>query len=317
MSHPNREEWNGILCIDKPQAFTSFDIIAKLRGILHIRRLGHAGTLDPMATGVLPILVGRATRACDILPDQNKTYLASFQLGLTSDTQDLWGCVHGKHGLPKISLEEMENVLSSFRGEIQQLPPMYSAVQIDGQRLYDLARQGVEVSRPSRAVTVHSLKLCSFSEETQAGTLEITCSKGTYIRTVCHDIGTALGCGAVVTALRRTRAAGFTIEDCLTLECLQNMASSGQIQESLLYPLGRAFESLPPVCLDVRRTRLFLNGVQLDLKHLRVPDTGGEIRVMGADGLFLGTACADRQRGILQTKKILAARQSAPIITKG
>ncbi len=314
MAQDNREEWNGVLCIDKPQAFTSFDIIAKLRGILHIRRLGHAGTLDPMATGVLPILVGRATRACDILPDQDKTYLASFQLGLTSDTQDIWGNVSGQEGRPVVSRQAVEAVLPRFRGRIQQLPPMYSAVQVGGQRLYDLARQGVEVERSPRPVEIHRLELLSFSEDTQSGSLEISCSKGTYIRTICHDIGAALGCGAVVTALRRTRASGFSIQDCVTLDQLQKAA--GQIEESLLFPLGRAFESLPAIWLDPHRARMFLNGVQLDLKRLRCPQSEGDVRVMGG-GVFLGVAQADRQRGILHTKKILAARQAAPALTKG
>ena len=315
MSSLPREEWNGVLCIDKPQAFTSFDVIAKLRGILRIRRLGHAGTLDPMATGVLPILVGRATRACDILPDQDKTYLASFQLGLVSDTQDIWGNVTGRAGAPRISRPRLEQALEPFRGEIQQIPPMFSAVQVGGQRLYDLARQGMEVERQPRTVEIHTLELRSFSEEGQSGAVEISCSKGTYIRTIVHDIGAALGCGAVVTGLRRTRAAGFGIEECLTLGQLQQI--SGQTGEELLFPLGRAFESLPAVWLDAFRTRLFLNGVPLDLRRIRLPDTEGEVRVMGADRSFLGVARPDRQRGTLQTVKILAARQPAASPMKG
>lgn len=316
MSQDNRENWSGVLCIDKPQAFTSFDIIAKLRGILHIRRLGHAGTLDPMATGVLPVLVGRSTRACDILPDQDKAYSASFQFGLTSDTQDIWGNVKGKQGLPRISHKQIEQVLPRFRGTIQQLPPMYSAVQVGGQRLYDLARQGIEVERQPRNVEVRQLELVSFSEETQSGVLEIACSKGTYIRTICHDIGAALGCGAVVTALRRTKAAGFSLKDCLTLEQLQKASAEGNV-ESLLFPVGKAFESLPALWLDSFRTRLFLNGVPLDLKKLRCPKTEGDVRVMSSDKTFLGVARPDWERGILITTKILAARQPAPILTKG
>ena len=315
MSSLPREEWNGILCIDKPQAFTSFDVIAKLRGMLHIRRLGHAGTLDPMATGVLPVLVGRATRACDILPDQDKAYMASFQLGLVSDTQDIWGSVSGRAGVPRISRPQLEQALGAFRGQIQQIPPMFSAVQVGGQRLYDLARQGMEVERQPRTVEVRELELLSFSQEEQSGVLEISCSKGTYIRTIIHDIGAALGCGAVVTALRRTRAAGFGIGECLTLRQIQQL--SGQAGEELLLPLGRAFDGLPAVWLDGFRTRLFLNGVPLDLRRVRCPDVEGDVRVMGADRSFLGVARPDRQRGTLQTVKILAARQPATSPMKG
>ena len=197
---------------------------------------------------------------------------------------------------------------------------MYSAVQVGGQRLYDLARQGIEVERQTRTVEVYRLELLSFSEETQSGVLEISCSKGTYIRTICHDIGAALGCGAVVTSLRRTRAAGFLIQDCLTLEQLKKVSAEGNVQD-FLFPVGKAFETLPAVWLDAFRTRLFLNGVPLDLKKIRCPETDGDVRVMGADkssqGKFLGTARPDRERGVLATKKILAARQPAPTVMKG
>lgn len=304
-----REEapWNGILCIDKPQTYTSFDVIARMRGILRTKRLGHAGTLDPMATGVLPIFVGRATRACDILPDQDKAYRASFQLGLTSDTQDIWGKVIGREGTPKITLPMLEQTLERFRGNILQVPPMYSAIQVGGQRLYDLARQGIEVERQAREIHVERLELLSFSEETQAGVIEVECSKGTYIRTLCHDIGAALGTGAVMTALRRIQAAGFTEKDCVTLEQLQSLAGAGEV-EHIIHPIGNAFASLPAVELDESRTRMYLNGVKLDLRRIRCPAVDGDLRVMGSDGLFLGIAVRDLERKELKSKKIFVGR---------
>lgn len=304
-----REEapWNGILCIDKPQTYTSFDVIARMRGILRTKRLGHAGTLDPMATGVLPIFVGRATRACDILPDQDKAYRASFQLGLTSDTQDIWGKVTGRESTPKVTLAQVEKTLESFRGDILQVPPMYSAIQVGGQRLYDLARQGIEVEREAREIHVERLDLLSFSEETQSGVIEVECSKGTYIRTLCHDIGAALGTGAVMTALRRIHAAGFSEKDCLTLEQLQEIAHSGDV-EKYVHPIGEAFASLPTVELDASRTKMFLNGVRLDLRKIRCPASDGDIRVMGHDGSFLGIAVRDLEKKELRSKKIFVGR---------
>lgn len=304
-----REEapWNGILCIDKPQTYTSFDVIARMRGILRTKRLGHAGTLDPMATGVLPIFVGRATRACDILPDQDKAYRASFQLGLTSDTQDIWGKVTGREGVQKVSRQYLEQTLELFRGDILQIPPMYSAIQVGGQRLYDLARQGIEVERQARRIHVERLELVSFSEKTQSGVLEAECSKGTYIRTLCHDIGAALGTGAVMTALRRIQAAGFHEKDCVTLEQLQSIARAGEV-ERILHPIGEAFASLPAVQLDESRTRMYLNGVKLDLRKIRCPVSEGDLRVMGADGSFLGIAVRDEERRELKSKKILVGR---------
>ncbi len=301
--------YNGILCIDKPRSYTSFDVIARMRGILKVKRLGHAGTLDPMATGVLPILVGRATRACDILPDQEKAYRASFQLGLTSDTQDIWGKVTAREGVPKIAQSQLEVVLDGFRGQIQQLPPMYSALQVGGQRLYDLARQGIEVEREKRSVEITRLQLLEFSAEQQRGVIEVQCSKGTYIRTLCHDIGQALGCGAVMTALRRIQAAGFSEKDCVTLEQLERLVKDGRM-EDYLHPVGEAFAPLAPVWLDTSRTRMFLNGVPLDLRKIRWPDVQGRgtVRVMGSDGSFLGTGELDREAGVLRAQKIFVGR---------
>ena len=209
---------NGVIVIDKPADFTSFDVIAVVRRLTGQRKTGHTGTLDPNATGVLPVLLGAATKAQDRIPNHDKSYLAQFRLGLTTDTLDIWGEV--KTETPCcVTEDDVRSLLPRFSGEIMQVPPMYSALKKDGQRLYDLARKGVEVEREARPVTVYRLELVSFNSETQTGELAVSCSKGTYVRTLIDDIGQALGVGAVMTALRRTEACGFTLSDCVTLDC--------------------------------------------------------------------------------------------------
>ena len=207
---------NGILIVDKPQDWTSMDVCAKLRGLFHEKRVGHAGTLDPMATGVLPVFVGRATRAVEFAAEGEKEYVASLRLGTTTNTQDTTGQVVEER--PFLGTQaDLEEVLSRFRGDIFQIPPMYSAIKVGGKKLYELARKGREVERPPRPVTIHSLTL---EGRDGAGDylLRVRCSKGTYVRTLCHDIGQALGCGGCMSALRRTMACGFTLEDALSLE---------------------------------------------------------------------------------------------------
>ena len=207
---------NGILIIDKPQDWTSMDVCARLRRCLGERRIGHAGTLDPMATGVLPVFVGRATRAVEFASEGQKEYLAGLRLGLVTDTQDTSGAVLGERPAA-VTPGELEAVLPRFRGPIQQVPPMYSAIKIQGKKLYELARKGREVERPPRPITIHSLTV-----EDVLGPdrflIRVRCSKGTYVRTLCHDIGQALGCGGTMFSLRRTMAAGFSLEQALPLE---------------------------------------------------------------------------------------------------
>ena len=224
---------DGMILIDKPQSFTSFDVVAVMRGLFHQKKVGHTGTLDPMATGVLPILLGKATRCAPFLEDTNKEYQAQFQLGTATDTQDSKGNVVAvsEH---KVTRQELEQVLPQFRGEILQLPPMYSAVQKDGQRLYVLARQGIEVEREKRPVTIFKCELVSFDENTQTGTLCVACSKGTYIRTLCHDIGEKLGCGGCMEALIRTRVGRFELKDSISLKELEKIRDEERLGEYLV-----------------------------------------------------------------------------------
>lgn len=299
---------DGIIIIDKPEDFTSFDVVAKMRRLLGTRKVGHAGTLDPMATGVLPIFVGRATKCCDILPDQNKRYTATFELGYTTDTLDSTGRVLTRTPVQS-NKADLLAALDSFRGEIMQLPPMFSAIQINGHRLYDLARQGVEIEREKRPVTISHLELLQSDESAHRYVIDVACSKGTYIRTLCADIGEALGCGATMTALRRTRAAGFGLEDSLTLEQAEQLAQQRKLSEQLL-PIARVFQELPALTLCAAQERMYRNGVRLDLKRLdgmqALGDWSGDLRIYAESGTFLGISYADREQGLLQTRKLFA-----------
>ncbi len=214
----------GIICINKDKDITSFGVVAKVRGITREKKAGHTGTLDPMATGILPVMLGGATRFLDYLPDSDKGYRAGFMLGKTTDTLDITGAVTGEYEV-SVTDEQVRNVLEKFRGVISQVPPMYSAVSVDGKRLYDLARQGIEVERQARQVEIKKLELVGC--ENGEYTIDVVCTKGTYIRTLIDDIGRELGCGAVMTGLTRTLAMGFTLEDSVTLDELQRRRDEG------------------------------------------------------------------------------------------
>lgn len=278
---------NGILLVNKEQGFTSFDVIAKLRGILKIRRLGHAGTLDPMATGCLPVFIGKATRACDILPDNEKSYTAEFKLGIITDTQDVTGKVM-KIFDKSISEKMLSGVVETFNGEVEQIPPMYSAVSVNGRRLYHLARQGIEVERKSRKIIIDCCKVMSYNEEEMTGKLFISCSKGTYIRTIIHDIGEKLECGAIMTSLVRNSSSGFKLEDCHTLSQISEIVKSDRLIDYVI-PIDRAFYHYDGVTLTEIQTGMYKNGVRLDSQRVAVKEnTDNKYRVYSFDGKFLG-----------------------------
>ena len=302
MAGVNNEEMCGVICVNKPQGFTSFDVIAKMRGILKIKRLGHAGTLDPMATGVLPVFVGRATKACDILPDHDKIYRAGFKLGVTTDTQDSTGTTANQRDPSAVTKEKLLAELENFRGEIMQIPPMYSAVSVGGKRLYDLARQGIEVEREARPVTIYRLELAEFDEAEKSGVLTVSCSKGTYIRTLINDIGEALNCGGIMTSLVRTAACGFSLDDCVTIEDLQREAENERNFEQYLKPVEDVFAELPKLMLHGAQERMYRNGIKLDLTKIRTDITAERISVYGEKG-FIGTAVPDRESGVLRIDK--------------
>ena len=294
---------NGILCMNKPQDFTSFDVIGKLRGILHMKRLGHTGTRDPMATGVLPILVGTATKACDILPNQDKTYQATVVFGKATDTLDIWGKPLQDYPEQHVTEAALRAILPEFLGDITQLPPMYSAVSVNGKRLYELARKGETVERPTRTVHIDAITLDAFDETQQTATLTVSCGKGTYIRTLLSDIGQRLGGDAVMTALTRTAACGYLLQDCLTFEQVAAAMADGTLEEHLL-PTDSLFSSYPKLRLNAAQERMFCNGVKLDLNRLRNLQPDQDIyTVYGATGTFLGTALADRTQQELRIGK--------------
>ena len=274
----------GFLNVLKPPGMSSAQVVGCVRRLLGGVKAGHAGTLDPMATGVLPLLFGRATRALDLLPVHDKRYTASLRFGAVSDTLDIWGKVTETGALPP-SPEKIEAALSAFRGKIQQVPPMMSALKRDGIRLYDLARQGIEVERQARPVTIYSLDVLSYRQDSGELTLDCSCSRGTYIRTLCDDLGRMLGCGAVMTSLRRTQAAGISLEQCVTLDEAKRLAESSTIAGRMT-PVEHAFGVYPPLTVTAAQAVRFSNGGALALDRLRGP-VAGICRVYGPDG-FLG-----------------------------
>ena len=276
---------NGVIVIDKPADWTSMDVCAKLRGILHERRVGHAGTLDPMATGVLPVFVGRATRAVEFAGGAEKEYIAGLKLGVITNTQDTTGEVLERRSV-SCGRAGVEAVLPRFTGEIEQIPPMYSAVSVGGVRLYKLARQGVEIEREPRRVTVDSLTLGETVGENEYELL-VGCSKGLYVRTLIADIGEALGCGAAMSGLRRLRAGVFSIEDAITLEQAAELAQTGRLAASAR-SADILFSGLPELRLTARGETVIRHGA---LWRTTLPDGG--CRLYGPDGTFLGLGAVE------------------------
>ncbi len=276
---------DGVLLIDKAQGWTSMDVCAKLRGILHEKRVGHGGTLDPMATGLLPVFVGRATRAVQYATEGVKEYRAVLRLGFVTDTQDVTGTVLSERPVPEAG-PELEAALARFRGEISQVPPMYSAIKVEGKKLYELARKGREVERAPRRVTIFELELGEQLSRTDFS-LRVLCSKGTYVRTLCHDIGQILGCGGAMAALRRTRVAGFTLEGALTLEQVQQAPDPA----ALLAPVDGCFAGLPALTLTPAQAKCARNGASFS--HTA---PAGRYRAYGPEGEFLALMEANGER---------------------
>ncbi len=276
-------EPDGILLVDKPAGITSHDVVWRVRKLFGTKKVGHTGTLDPMATGVLVVLLGRAAKACEYVSHDEKEYEATLRLGLTTDTEDVTGTVLSQsERLPTPA--EVEAVLPSFRGEILQIPPMYSALKVNGRKLCDIARAGETVEREARSVTVKSL-VCRATDSPCDYRMAVRVSGGTYIRTLCADIGAALGCGGVMASLRRTEAGGFPISDAVTLEDLEEMELDARLD--LLRPVEELFSDLDTLCLpDFYRT-LCRNGCEIYLKKLGVSfPVGCRVRLCTAEGDF-------------------------------
>jgi len=266
---------NGIVIVDKPQGWTSQDVTARLRRVFDTRRIGHGGTLDPMATGVLPVFVGRATRGVEFFEHAEKTYETVLRLGMTTDTEDITGTVLTQQAW-SVTPAQAETALEAFRGEIMQVPPMYSALKVNGQKLYDLARKGREVERPPRPVTIHELTFLALTEEGLH--LRVRCSKGTYIRTLCKDIGLALGCGGCMARLRRVAAGEYTIAEAVPLQELLD----AQRPETYLRDVDTMFRNYPAVTLTPNQEKRCRNGNPFTRN---IPE--GIYRAYGQHGEFL------------------------------
>ena len=293
----------GILPVKKPAGFTSFDVIGKLRGVTRTRKIGHSGTLDPMATGVLPLFFGGATKCCDILPNEDKRYIADIKFGIVTDTQDTTGCVL-KETESNVTENEFEHVIEGFIGRQMQTPPMYSAVKINGRPLYDLAREGKVVERAQKEIEVYSIKLLKFDEHAQTARIEVSCGKGTFIRTLINDMGEKLGCGASMSALERTMAAGFDISECYTIAEIEEMMKDGTFEAHLI-PIERLYESLPRLVLSDFDKRLYRSGVPLELEKRGWGGIEGNIAVFDNEGMLLGISTMNEEENELKLRKML------------
>lgn len=252
---------DGILNIYKEQGYTSHDVVAKLRGILHQKKIGHTGTLDPDAVGVLPVCCGKATKVCELLTGKEKSYRAVCKLGVETDTQDMSGRILEQREYQSITVEQLEACLECFRGEIMQVPPMYSALKVNGKKLYELAREGKTVERKPRPVQIYELALLEIDLEKGEFTLDVTCSKGTYIRTLCHDIGQKLGCLAAMKSLVRTRVSVFLLDEALTLSQIEErMKKNPELVEEVLHPVDSLFPAYPKLQIKEKYAGKLANG---------------------------------------------------------
>lgn len=280
----------GIICINKDRDISSFGVVAKVRGITGEKKVGHTGTLDPMATGVLPVMLGGATRFLNYLPDSDKGYRATFLLGKTTDTLDITGNVLESKSV-NVTKADVLKALNKFKGEILQVPPMYSAKSVDGVRLYDLARQGIEIERKACKVVIKSLELVE--QNGNEYIIDVLCSKGTYIRSLIDDIGRELGCGAVMTELQRTKAMGFDLDNCITVAKLQEIKDNGGDFSEYLIPLEKIFECFQRVYISDAQAKRFCNGGALDINRIKNPPAVNSPTAVYNDNMFLGLGIND------------------------
>ena len=297
----------GIICVNKEKDITSFGVVAKLRGITGEKKAGHTGTLDPMATGVLPVMFGGATRFLNFLPDSDKGYRATFKLGMTTDTLDITGEVTSQSEVA-VNSTDVKNAMRDFVGVIDQIPPMFSAKSVDGVRLYDLAREGKTVEREACRVEIKELELVAFDETEHTYQIDVICSKGTYIRSLIDDIGKKLGCGAVMTELVRTKAMGFDLSDCVTLAELQERKDSGKGFNNVLIDIERMFDCYKKVRVSPAQSTRFFNGGALDINRVQKNIMTDEICAVYSDkNEFLGLG--QRQGEELKVLRVLSVRE--------
>lgn len=284
---------DGVIVIRKEKGFTSHDVVAKLRGILHMKKIGHTGTLDPDAEGVLPVALGKATRLVDMITDKEKTYEAVMRLGVVTDTQDMSGTVLSQTTELSVTEEELCTVVSSFVGDYMQVPPMYSALKVNGKKLYELAREGKTVERKPRSVHFYEIEILDISFPLVH--FRVTCSKGTYIRTLCHDIGEKLGCGAAMESLLRTKVGRFTLDDAITLAQTEEAVQEGTIESKIL-GIEEILAEYPRVCCTKEGDRLLANGNPLVQALVDAQEKKGWIRMCSSEGSFSGVYQWDEKR---------------------
>ncbi len=291
----------GIICLDKPRDMSSFMAVKKASRLLGVKKAGHTGTLDPMATGVLVVMLGHSTRFIELLPEHRKSYIARVKLGITTDTLDITGEILTEKPV-NVTNEQLLSVSEQFKGEILQTPPMYSALKKDGERLYDLARKGIEIEREQRKITIEKLEIYDF--DGVEFSMDVTCSAGTYIRSLCDDIGKALGCGAVMTELRRTEANGFSIENSVTLEELEKLVSENK-SESVITSVEQALTSYGEITVTKPQANRFHNGGALDYERLHGEFPVGIYRVYSPDRKLLGLGEIITEKGDLTVRRVL------------
>lgn len=296
--------YNGIINVYKEKGYTSFDVVARMRGICGQKKIGHTGTLDPDAEGVLPVCLGKATKVCDMLTDSDKVYRAVMQLGIETDTQDLTGTVLSACEVPVLTETEIRDVIRTFQGEIMQVPPMYSALKVNGKKLCDLARAGVTVERKARPVTIYEIRI----ERVELPEIELTvsCSKGTYIRTLCHDIGQKFGCGAAMKSLLRLQAAGFVLDETHTLDEIQSYKAAGSLAE-VITPVEQVFFVYPVLTAKPVFDVMLKNGNKMAPEQFAeyiVPQNGMLVRVRMSDGRFAAVYEYQETLGLYRPSKM-------------
>lgn len=308
---------NGIINIYKEKGYTSHDVVAKLRGITRQRKIGHTGTLDPDAEGVLPVCMGKATKVCDLLTDKDKTYETTLLLGVTTDTQDISGTIIREKNTEKLTEEQVKHCILSYIGEYEQLPPMYSALKVNGKKLYELAREGKEVARKTRNVTIYEIRILEM--HLPRVRMEVHCSKGTYIRTLCHDIGEKMGCGGCMETLVRTKVSRFTLEESVRLSQAEEYQKQGCFSD-LVLPVDALFADLQPAAVRTKQLAQAYNGNSLSPEWLVPADSsaagdrlvfvhGEKIRVYSPNHVFIGIYRYDKSQKSLVVEKMFLDRE--------
>ena len=306
---------NGVINIYKEAGFTSHDVVAKMRGILKQKKIGHTGTLDPDATGVLPVCLGKGTKLCDMLTDTDKTYVAVMRLGIVTDTQDMSGeiikSISEEEILENISEKDLRQTIESFVGEYNQIPPMYSALKVNGKKLYELARAGIEVERKARTVKILAIKILDIDMNKAKVKFEVECSKGTYIRTLCHDIGEKLGCGAAMESLERTKAAGLKLDSAITLSELERIVKEENV-DRVLIRIDKMFEAYPAAFAKVGFEKLLYNGNSIPKEGINLGGNTdkndlkkvGNIRMYDSEDNFIGIYSYDDKHSLFKLEKM-------------